>query len=133
MFQGHYAFKHEGRDIIRLFTKDSAHQFLMAHLSHVLDKVEDRNDINYVIQDPFLRFVQKLFLDHSTSVAVDCKANLKPVYVVNVVHFIKERIIYRPGMVGIFSITKQRLVPDGDLMDRLETDFSYFRYGQRDD
>ena len=123
MFQGYYAFKHEGRDLIGLFTKDPAHQFLMAHLFHVLEKVEDRNDINYVIEDPFLRFIQELFLDRSTSIAVDCNTNLKPVYVVNAVHLVNERIVYRPGMVDIFSITKQRLVPDGDLVQCLETDF----------
>ena len=113
--------------MIGLFTKDPAHQCLMVHLFHVLEKVEDRNDINYVIEDPFLRFVQELFLDRSTSIAVDCKAILKPVYVVNAVHLVNERIVYRPGMVDIFSITKQRLVPDGNLVECL----SPFRCGQR--
>jgi hypothetical protein len=43
--------------------------------------------------------------------------------VVNAVHLVNERIVYRPGMVDIFSITKQRLMPDGDLVQCLETDF----------
>ncbi len=57
MFQGYYAFKHEGRDLIGLLTKDPAHQFLIAQLFHALEKMDDRNDINYDIEDHFLRFV----------------------------------------------------------------------------
>ena len=95
MFHGYYAFKHEGRDVLGYFTKDPAHQFFIARLFHALMKVEDRNAVGYVIEDPFLRFVQELFLDQSTSIAVDFKTLLKPIYVLNAVHFIEERIILR--------------------------------------
>ena len=109
MFAGYYSFEHEGKPTLGLFIREPMSQFYSVRTFHSVVKVLDPNDVDFVVEDPFLRFVQELFLDRSIIIAVDLKAKLTPIYVLHVSYFINQHIIFRPGMVGIFSISKQRL------------------------
>jgi hypothetical protein len=53
MFHGYFEFEYEGKDKIGFFLKDPAQHFFVVHLFGEVVKVQDRNDANCVIEDPF--------------------------------------------------------------------------------
>ena len=116
MFVGYFMYQDKGDNRHGFFRKEIGHEYYLVHLFHEIEKLTEANPAGFVHNKPQLRFVTELFLDLSTSHCVRFDAQIQPIYVVHNEHFENEVIIFRHGMLWLYSISRKRMGVGMDLI-----------------
>ena len=125
MVLGYFRFDHNGVSKLGHFNRFEGNQFFSVWLFELVDKVTDRNDPEYVVQLPQLRYVPELVLHTFQTFAVDLNAPKEPIFVVHRSFFEDETIIFRHGMSGLYAIANKIVNDQGLLAEASKEEFPF--------
>ena len=125
MVLGYFRFDHNGVSKLGHFNRFEGNQFYSVWLFELVDKVTDRNDPEYVVQLPQLRYVPELVLRTFQTFAVDLNAPKEPIFVVHRSFFEDETIIFRHGMMGLYAIANKMVTDQGLLAEASKEEFPF--------